>query len=298
MSILRDAVQSFLSQYKKSSRTSYAYDLRHFVNFVGATRELAGLTTLHLAEYGEALDKKNVAIGTWNKRVKSIRVFFNWCRRNGMIDSSPAQFLKVRRKRGNVKRELAISDGDFETILNYAMVTRDTEMIALVLFAGDTGCRRGGVATLRWVDIDFNKREGVVTEKGDATRLVAWGELCNEALKNWQATKKAPVYVFSLTEKPLSPASISQKLRRLCKKAGVPGRGIHALRHRKGWQLSDSRISPTISQVVMGHASVTTTMEHYYPKDWERSKQALEELATKAPAPPDNKVIQFPKKLS
>jgi integrase/recombinase XerD len=287
-----DALRLFLSQYKPTSRRSYQNDLKHVVDFIGHTRPIHLISPIHIAEYSEVLEKKGYAISTWNKRVKATHTFFNWAVKFGLIEKSPARAFKTRSQRGIVSRDKVMPEDDFEALLNYARVTRDKRLVALILFCGDTGCRRGGVAGLRWEHLNVATREAVVTEKGNASRPVAFGEVCAEALVQWQALNVARVYVFSVSDNAMTAAAVSQLLRRACKRAGIKGRGVHALRHRKGYQFADKRISPAVAQAALGHTHVTTTLQHYYPQDWHRAKEALDELSIKTDKPAEGKLIK------
>jgi hypothetical protein len=51
------------------------------------------------------------------------------------------------------------------------------------------------------------------------------------------------------------------------------------LRHRKGYQFADGRIAPSVAKTALGHENVLTTLQHYYPDDWERAKTSLEQLS-------------------
>lgn len=296
---LGDAIRLFLSQQKATTKSSYKYVLSNMEHYIGGARLIADVTIVHIGEYAEYLDTKNYAIATWNKFVKTTKTFFNWCIKNGIISASPARILKLRSKRGLIDKDKAFPDDDLMILINYAQVTNEKRLLALVLFCADTGCRRGGASRLRVRDLDFAKRMATITEKGDASRPVKYSEWASNAIQDWLRTRKnISEYVFTETERQLSPAGVSQYLRRYCIRAGIRGRGVHSLRHRKGFQFSDHRISPSVAQTALGHTDVLTTLNHYYPKDWDRASEAFDELAMKPPAPPNPKMIQFPKKSS
>lgn len=76
--------------------------------------------------------------------------------------------------------------------------------------------------------------------------------------------------------------SLGQLFTRICKRAGIPSYGPHSLRHRKGHQLADAKVNPSTAAMVLGHSDPTITLQHYYPKDWERAKREANNLATQS----------------
>jgi integrase len=292
--ILQDAITLFLSQQKPSSRESYKYALRDMAEHVGARKAIGAISMMHMAEYSMVLEGRGYAsAATFNKYVKVSKVFYNWLVRQQLIKESPARMLRQRKQESKVSREKAMPDTELARLLDYAQWRPKDH--ALLMFLADTGCRAGGAAGLKWQDIDWLRNEASVTEKGDKTRRVAFGAMCATALRKWDSVRPAAagVWVFSTTHKPILASSISQLVRRACVAAGVTARGSHSLRHRKGYQLADLRIAPTIAAQALGHSDATITLQHYYPHDWDRAKRALEELAIKAP---EGKVIELNQK--
>jgi integrase len=107
------------------------------------------------------------------------------------------------------------------------------------------------------------------------------GEDCVNAIKQWLFKRTLQSeYVFSRKRTPLQSAQVGQIVRRACLAAGVRSLGSHSLRHRKGHQLADSKIAPSIAATALGHSNVHVTLEHYYPADFESAEEALRELVT------------------
>lgn len=295
---LGEGVRLFLASHKPRTRESYGYVLHNMARFVGESKLLTDINPLHLAEYKLQLDRRDYRDGTFNKYVKDVRALFNWLVRHRFIETSPAVTLKTRRTEHQVPRDKAMSEDHVKLLLAYTRWRpRDC---ALLTFLLDTGCRAGGAAGLRWTDVDLAKLEALVTEKGNKTRTVWYGEPCAAALRDWQQRQRGKsIYVFSRSPQPLAVASLSQIIQRACIAVGVPPKGAHSLRHRKGYQLADARIAPSVAAAALGHTAVMTTLQHYYPADTERARQAMAELATPpqpvAPPATTSKTIPFPR---
>ena len=76
-----------------------------------------------------------------------------------------------------------------------------------------------------------------------------------------------------------SPNSLNGMMRRLNKKAGLPYKSqIHILRHTFATINVNSKIGPEIVQKMLGHSTVSTTIDIYYHHDTEMQNEAVENL--------------------
>lgn len=296
---LDKAIQLFLGEHRTTTATSYTYPLKLMCEWVGAAKDIADIKPEHLLEYFQVVIKpRGYAPATEQKHVKTVKTFLNWCVRVELLEKSPAKVIKGKRLRTAIGREKAMTDAELAKLLDtLRFKPRD---YALVLFLADTGCRRGGVVGLRMGDVDWQALTAQVTEKGDKERKVAFGEQCARAIQQWIAYRSAHytitgVYVFTRDGEKMHANNVSLMIRRACKQAGIRTLSAHSLRHRKGHQLSDARISPTIGAIVLGHEDPQTTMDSYYRKDWDAAEKAFRELLTQPdqPAAPSPKIVNF-----
>lgn len=285
MSTLQSAVDLFLGEQIESTRKSYYYNLRDMTTFCGPGRPLDQVTSEDLLKFGQFYRNKPEvrSPATYNKLVKTVRTFFNWCIKSkvGGITESPAAGLKRQRFDEAIDREKDMPESAYLQLIDFAKW--DRRALALVLFLGDTGCRIGGAAGLEWGHIEFVKGSASVIEKGTPKRPVYFGEGCSHALLRWQEfqmrTRKGD-FVFSGDGHRMTNDSLGQYFSRLCTRAGIGTYGPHSLRHRKGHQLADSRIAPTTAAMLLGHSDPTITLKHYYPKDWDRVQSAALQLSS------------------
>lgn len=296
---LQRAVTLFLGEQIASTRRSYFYVLKAMQNYIGLTRDIQGINPDDLIEHMQKIRARPeiTSPATVNKHVKTIRTFFNWCiKTNLMKPPSPADALKRQRQSRFVDRDKAMPDYLYEQLLDYARWT--PRYHALVLFLGDTGCRIGGAAGLKWTDIDFETRTATVTEKGEKSRKVFFGLETANALYRWrqQVTFKRGDHVFQKDGSRMKNDSLGQLFEKCCQRAGIGQWGPHSLRHRKGHQFADNKIAPTIAAMALGHENPTTTLESYYPQDWDRVKKEMEKLAHKSDKK-SSKIIDFEEKF-
>lgn len=299
---LREAVSLFLAQQRASTRKSYHYVLSDMLDHIGPARPIEAVKVSDLILYMQDVRSrkhrgKPFASATIRKYVKTIRTLFNWLVTIGELESAPSAALKMPKHYPYITRDKAIQEHELQALLDVTRAKpRDH---ALILFLADTGCRAGGVCGLTYDDLDLENRRATVFEKGDKKRVVVFGDDCKVALERWlyHRQKKPGVHVFSRTRNAINPNNLGQIIRRNCDTANerygykIRRLSAHCFRHRKGHQLADDRIAPSIAATALGHASVQTTLNHYYPADWESAEKALRNTHVSQSSAPQDKVI-------
>ncbi|MEE3474126.1 MAG: site-specific integrase, partial [Ruminococcus sp.] len=71
------------------------------------------------------------------------------------------------------------------------------------------------------------------------------------------------VFINFRTGMPAKNSSYDTHLYKLCETAGIPPFSMHTLRHTYATRAIDSGMQPKILQKLLGHASITTTMDTY-----------------------------------
>lgn len=287
---LISAINLFLGEQIETTRKSYFYNLRDMRAYLGDERPLNDITSEDMIRFSQHYRNKSgvQSPATYNKCVKTARTFFNWCIKSQLMSPpSPAAAVKQLKRTMLVPRDKAMPEPVFNQLLDFAKW--EPRSHALVLFLADSACRIGGAAGLRWDDLQFVEEVATVTEKGNKERFVFFGHECSIALMRWQQQqreKRRGQYVFSRNGVQMTNDSLGQFFMRLCQRAGIGQWGPHSLRHRKGHEMADRKVAPTIAQTVLGHSDVTTTLEHYYPKDMTRAQKVIKELSYKKPVSP------------
>jgi integrase/recombinase XerC len=290
---LSKALALFLSEYKTSTAKTYQQTLSKVIEFLGPSRPLTSIKPVHVVEYASELRNQNYADGSIHKHIKTIKTFFNWCVKMELIERSPAAVIKQKRLHPTTDRDKAMPDEDYEKLLNYLRTfapyhkgkLRD---LALFLFIGDTGCRVGGAAMLKWDEIDWENKTVTLLEKGDKQNVYYFGDDCADALKRWQLRQPPGNQHVWITvgKKPPSPAQVKVQMYRHCEAIGITKRGPHSLRHRKGYQLADAGVPVTVAAMVLNHDNVLTTLNNYYPKDRKLAEEAARRLTHQAKSQP------------
>lgn len=116
-----------------------------------------------------------------------------------------------------------------------------------------TGMRRGELANLEPKDIhpDFLV---VRNGKGGKDRIIPLAPSVSVRLHNFIEGMKPDEKIFKL-----KPACISNKVRRLAKKAGLDGFHTHTMRHKFATDLLQKGVNIKLVQELLGHEDLGTT---------------------------------------
>lgn len=163
-----------------------------------------------------------------------------------------------------------------------------TSLFPLFVTAASTGCRRGELLALEWHDVDF--QTGIITvsksleqtknglrikstKSGKARRFLLPSVALRVLLEHRRSQQQEnPVeaaridlgLVFCTPEGDYyKPDQISSRIAEITTKVGLPGIGLHSLRHSHASQLLSQGVPiPTVSKR-LGHANPSITLRRY-----------------------------------
>ena len=121
-----------------------------------------------------------------------------------------------------------------------------------------TGLRRGELANLKVGDLNLKGNDPVLLVrqgKGGKDRAVSLNPYIRDRLAAFVNGKSPQDSVFGL-----APKTISLKIGKWARKAGVPHLHTHSLRHYVGTTLFERGANPRAVQAALGHESLDVTM--------------------------------------
>lgn len=310
----KDALRRFLGGYS-NPRTIDAYEqsLLLFQRYVGEERDVGKINEIDMIDWlADIRTSYRYSESSIWRHIKTVKIFFNWCVRMKILTTSPASVLKNPRPKRDVGRNKAITDEEVAAILPYAYP--NPMYYALVLFFLDTGCRTGGAASVLVADLNIPRREARVTEKGNKSRPVWFEEKCADALRRYLEIRPDIVstyiercaargekvedhgFLFCHIDGPYTGDALSQIIYRLGLDAKLTRPiGAHMFRHRKGYQLADAKVAPSVAATALGHSDPMITLQYYYPADYGRAEEAIRQLGfSDSPKPQiQEKIVRF-----
>ena len=186
--------------------------------------------------------------------------------------------------------------------LTFLRAARTDQLYPAFVFLLVHGMRRGEVLGLRWADID--RRAGVIRIRQQLQRvggslqtgpvttragnrdlpIVALARAALLARQHKQAADQIAFgrawqdsgLVFTTRSGlPVEPRNLVRSFRRICEDHKIRMIKVHHLRHTTASLLKKLGVPPRDSQLILGHAHVTTTMQIYTHVDEEARDDAL-----------------------
>lgn len=249
--------------------------LRRYISFLGTK----------VSERGTPYSRRTIV-----RKVASLRRYFAWAKRAGLIDNDPAVRLSGGAAKGRLPRVLPTADLDalLEVTPDNGEVgaweMRDRAIVELLY---GSGLRVSELCNLDLDDIHAGSRTVAVIGKGDKERRVPVNEPALAAVGEWKArgrpvvqaqtaeiarrNKVAPGGALFLNRRGarLGPRDV----RRMIDARSLSPTHPHALRHTYATHLLDGGADLRAVQELLGHASLGTTQIYTHV-----SKERLREV--------------------
>jgi integrase/recombinase XerC len=256
--------------YSPHTQTNYAVDLREFEAFLGTTpveRADLGLLRRYLLE----LKKRNLAPTSIARKLATLRSFYRFLAREGLMKKSPAAGLRGP-KLGR-RLPLFLSEEDVARLLEFpsgsASDARDRAILETLY---STGCRVAEIVRLNVDDVDFIGGLVRVAGKGGKERLCPIGERALGAARaylDWRRRAGAPEgarrvlflnHSRNRTGSRLTARSVRRILDRRFAQASLNGKiSPHDLRHSFATHLLNRGADLRSVQELLGHENLSTT---------------------------------------
>lgn len=251
---------------------SYREDLRTFDAFLhevlGESKISAGpnfLDIKDLRRYGPWLTGGGFAPRSVARKLASLRSFYRFLRRQGMVEQNPAQALKNPKQPKRLPSPM--SEGQLIAFLDgikpdSVIAVRDRAMLE-TLYGG--GLRVSELVGLNLDDLNPEEATVLVRGKGKRERLSPIGRTAMDWIglwRNYRAPKAAgePALFLNWQGTRLTTRSVGRCLEQRLIQAGLPGvASPHTFRHSFATHLLDRGADLRSVQELLGHKSLATT---------------------------------------
>ena len=282
---LRQAIEDYILDCKAgalSPRTIQLYEYillkRWLPSFPNQEIALEHVERRHIRAYLVKMQEAGNSPYTIDQHRRTINTFFNWCVKQGYLDSNPMAL--VRKPTLPKKRVPRLSLEQFRRLLE--LVKTETghpvRNYAIVLLLGDSGLRLGEVERLNIEDVHLDELYVRVLGKGNKERLVPISQHTARAIRKWlEIRPECDSEALFVVEhqgayKRISGNTIRLMLHRLRDKLGVPKLSPHLLRHTFANIFLRENGDLRALQEILGHADVNTTAMIYTEPDIEDLK--------------------------
>jgi integrase len=273
---------------------------KHIVGSRLGALSLDKLKPMHVEAWIVGLRAKGLSESTVRSAYTILRSILDTAVRDDALGRNPA--AAVARPKVTATEAAYLTPQQVRMLLAAATTTRYASVFALL---ANTGLRRGEALALRWADVDFEKEvlrvrgtlarvdgQLMVTEPKTAKsrrtiRLSPAAARILRALKATQTTERLKAgsqwvqtgYVFTTeTGRPCDPRHALRALKVASDRAGLPGIGLHTLRHSAASVMISNGVPLKVVSEILGHASISVTGDIYGHVAPEVSASALDGL--------------------
>jgi integrase/recombinase XerC len=280
---LRQFLEHLRYERNVSSHTlrNYSSDLEQFRDHIAplkadgtreqiAVKDIDHLTIREWMAKLHGLNKKKTSIA---RKLASLRTFFQFLIREGVVENNPAKLVATPRVERKLPNHLSMEDAvrfieapDLETDLG----RRDR---AILEFLYATGMRVGELVNLNLKDIDFREKLVRVTGKRKKQRILPFGEPALQSLMYYlnetradflancpPAERDEQAVFLNYQGTRITTRSVGRMIDKYIKEvADIHDISPHSLRHSFATHLLDSGADLRDIQELLGHARLSTT---------------------------------------
>lgn len=264
--------------YSPHTVKSYESDLREFEAYLVNTENILKLTDADadlIRRWAVAMMERGYMATTVNRKLSSLRTYYKYLLRQGVIKVSPMQNVRGPKKKKPLPQ--FVRESDMDRLLDDTLTDESwsgvRERVIIQLFY-ETGIRLAELVGLNEEDVDFNRKTIKVTGKRDKQRVVPIGDGLLEGLRKYVGMKRERVVDnggFPVADCP-TPLFITDKglrvyrgwvyelvRRNLSQVVTLKKRSPHVLRHSFATAMLNNSADLEAVKELMGHESVSTT---------------------------------------
>jgi integrase/recombinase XerD len=254
----------------KNTLQAYRRDLTLFAAWL-KDRSLNTVAEADLSGYFANQHAKSKAT-TANRRLTVFKRYFRWAMREGQITADPTLRLQAAKQALRVPKTL--TEAQVEALLaapdvSKALGVRDRTMLELMYASG---LRVSELVTLKTLNLGLNDNVLRVLGKGSKERLVPFGEVASNWLRQYLGGARAELLAGKASDdlfvtargatpgKAMSRVMFWMVVKRYARMAGIVAPlSPHTLRHAFATHLLNHGADLRAVQMLLGHADISTT---------------------------------------
>ena len=257
-------------RYSELTKRAYGDDLRQFLLYYGLSEEEfdpASVTHSDVRGWIMSLSEAGDGATTINRKISSLKSFYHYLLRRGIVEKSPVAKIGSLRKPSRIPSFVEKSRmSSLVDVLKPSddFVTEKRSMI-LLLFYG-CGLRLSELVDITLADLSLEEMSLKVTGKGNKQRIVPILPFVAERLKNYlkiraEICKSDNNFLFlSNKSERISRSEVYRTVREVLELIGVEGKkSPHVLRHTFATHLLSEGAGIETVKELLGHSNLSTT---------------------------------------
>jgi integrase len=215
-------------------------------------------------QFRDKREKEGVKPATINRDLAAFKRAFSLAclEEYAWLKSNPV--ASIKQEKGSTRRDRWISQEEEDTLLSHS----PSWLTEIVLFALNTGMRRGEILNLTWKAVDLPRRTITVMEsKNGEKRTIPMNDAVFTLLKEKGKVRLIGcdwVFHSPLSKSKLFNQALERAFSKCVKKAGIEDLHFHDLRHSFGTRLSQKGMDALIIKALMGHKTLMMTSRYVH----------------------------------
>jgi integrase/recombinase XerC len=273
---MQQAIAAFLRHLDRERNASphtvkaYGEDLRQFSRHarseLGREPRPRDIDHLMIRSFLASLHRHGLKKASSARKLASLRTFFRYLCREGILENNPARALLSPRLEKRVP--LHLQEDQAKALLDvpgHTLAALRTRAILELLYG--TGVRCGELVGLDLDDVDLAERVVRVLGKGRKERMVPFGRTAREALEAYLDERRkigrSQAFLVNGRGQRLSDRFVRMTVARRVRQVSLDRRiSPHKLRHSFATHLLARGADLRAIQELLGHASLSTTQRY------------------------------------
>lgn len=258
---LGEIIERYMVEVTPSMRgvVEDTFRLKKLIKHPLSRYNMSALTPNLIARYRDER-LSTVGAGTVIRELSCLSSIINHARREWGINAvNPVPMVK--KPATPQGRNRILSEAEMSRLLEKLSPSnrRNIWMLPIVQFSLETAMRRSEVLSLKWIDIDLQKRTAFLklTKNGDS-RTVPLSSSAIQILGSLPRNIDSRVF-------PVNAAAVAAAFMKAVKRAGVNNFRFHDLRHMAITRLAEKLPNLIELSAVSGHKSLSMLKRYYHP---------------------------------
>ena len=280
-----------IKNYSNYTVNGYVKDVTDFAKFIRDNKFAAKLIDVKRSKtchyYVSELVRKGYVAKSVNRKISSLRTFYNYLLKEGLIDFN--YFTEVENVKTPKKLPSFVDETDMKTILDSIDTNTDlgnrNRILLELLYA--TGMRVSEICNLEVKQLNFYNNTIKVNGKGKKDRIVVLYDSIADMLKYYVDFTRSNLLSISGNEEirnvfinykgtPLTPRGVRKIINTIIDDCAINKHvSPHMIRHSFATSLLNNRADLRIVQELLGHENLQTT-QIYTHVSTENIKKAFE----------------------
>jgi len=281
----------FEKRYSEHTLVAYHTDLVQFIQYLGKSDgdfDFSKVTSKQVRSWIISMMDNKVSSKSVNRKIATVRSFYKYLMREGIVDVSPVQLVKAPKV--GKKLPTFVQKENLDQLLDHDYFGHDFEGIrnkAIISLLYGTGVRLAELKNLTCPNIDISGHTIKVLGKGNKERIIPYPKSIDQPLLEYMEMRKEvakgttlllltpegePVYdklIYRVVNKHLSMVTTVSK------------KSPHVLRHSYATHLLNNGADLNAVKELLGHSNLAAT-QVYTHTTFEKLKEIYKQAHPRA----------------